>query len=303
MTRWIARVRIRLPPPTYCDDVTAQHPRAVRPRGSTRAACVTASVTLTVMCALAACQRHADERIFQGGRLGMVSLVRPQRNPGAMIFLFSDLDGWNASYNAVAWRLAGAGAVVVGVDLPEYLRGLAANPDGCHYVIAEIEDMSERLQRDLRFSGYQSPILAGIGAGGALAYAALAQAPAVTVAGAISVDPTAVLPTKVPLCAGAPATPIAGGGFSYGPRPQLNGWWHVSLAAPVPAPTATVIEQSHGVLLRMTGSQLERLAGRVSGPRASHNLFHPRHRDASPCGLGARHHHPGIGQLQCPARR
>jgi len=216
-----------------------------------------------LVCLLVACAPRVSERIFQGGRLGMVSLLKPERVPDAMVFVFSDLDGWDASYDSVARPLAERGAVVVGVDLPQYLRNLAASDDGCHYVVAEIEDMSERLQRDFHFAHYRSPILAGIGAGGTLAYAALAQSPAVTVAGAVSVDPTPVLGTRVPLCAGAPSRGSAGVGFSYGPHAPLNGWWRVSTATAVPAPFAAVVQQSGGVVERTQGTPLERLLSTV----------------------------------------
>ena len=89
-----------------------------------------------------------------------------------------------------AWRatrpraLADENTAVVGVDLPSYLHGLASSDDGCHYVIAEIEDLSHQLERELGFAGYRSPVLAGVGAGGPLAYAALAQSPAATIGGA-----------------------------------------------------------------------------------------------------------------------
>jgi type IV secretory pathway VirJ component len=216
-------------------------------------------VPVIALCAVAACQPHVNERVFRGGRLGMVSLFTPNRTPDALVFVFSDLGGWDAGYAGAARRLAGMGAVVVGIDLPQYVRNLVASKDGCHYVIAEIEDMSERLQRDFHFAGYQSPILAGIGPGGTLAYAALAQSPAATIAGAISVDPAPALGTKVPLCAGAPAQAAEGGGFTYGARPQLNGWWHVSAATPLPSTFAAVVEQSSGAVVDLHGEPLERL--------------------------------------------
>lgn len=215
-------------------------------------------VALVTFSAVAACQPHVSERIFQGGRLGMVFVFTPARTPDALLFMFSDLHGWDAAYAGVARQIAGMGAVVVGVDLPQYLRNLAASKDGCHYVIAEIEDMSERLQRDLHFAGYQSPILAGIGAGGTLVYAALAQSPAATVAGAISVDPAPALRTRVPLCAGAPAQP-EGGGFVYGTQPTLNGWWRVSTAAPLAPALAGLVEPSSGAVADIRCAPGERL--------------------------------------------
>jgi type IV secretory pathway VirJ component len=220
------------------------------------------AVVLALTGALVACQPHVSQRLFQAGRFGMVSLVRPEHAPTRVVFVFSDLDGWTAAYDGAARTLAGSGAVVVGVDLPQYLRALAASDERCHNVIPEIEDLSQRLQRDFQFAGYRSPLLAGIGAGGTLAYAALAQSPAVTIVGAIGVDPAAALPTKVPLCAGAPATAATGGGFSYGPQPRLNGWWRVS-AAQLSPQLAAVVEQSKGVVVNVHGTPLDRLLSAV----------------------------------------
>ena len=137
-------------------------------------------------------------------------------------------------------RIAEADTLVVGVDLPSYLRGLRASDDGCHYVIAEIEDLSHRLEREHGFDHFRAPILVGVGAGGALAYAALAQSPAATVDGAISVDPTPVLATRVSLCAGAVARAEPGGGFRYEARTDLPGYWWVSPLTALPAPLAAL---------------------------------------------------------------
>lgn len=169
------------------------------------------------------------------GRLGTVRLFRPQHPSSGFVFLFSDAAGWTPQLEEAARQLAERDAVVAGVDLPQYLRGLAASDDGCHYLISEIEDMSERLQRDLGFPHYRSPILVGIGEGGMLAYAALAQSPNVTVGGAISIEPVRALHTKVPLCAGATPTALPGGGFTYAGRPGLPGWWHVVVPQPEPS--------------------------------------------------------------------
>jgi type IV secretory pathway VirJ component len=206
------------------------------------------------------CKRAPEPRQVAAGRLGEVRLYQPADTPAAFVFVFSDRDGWTPALDAVARRLAGAAAVVAGVDLPEYLKRLAASDDGCHYVVAELEDFSEREQRELAFAGYRSPIVAGIGAGGTLAYAALAQAPAATLGGAVSVDPTPELATRVPLCEGAPVSPAAGGGYRYGPRSNLPGWWRVSALAPVAPDLAAMIEKAGGELDTGAGPADGRLA-------------------------------------------
>jgi type IV secretory pathway VirJ component len=73
--------------------------------------------------------------------------------------------------------------------------------------------------------------LAGFGAGGTLAYATLAQAPATTIAGAAAVNPEPALWTPVPLCEGAKVTDAGDGSFSYDPQAKLPGTWRSNLGS------------------------------------------------------------------------
>lgn len=187
-----------------------------------------AALALTLVLA-AAGARTSVGREIDAGRLGSLPLVMPQDDVTGVVFLFSDLPGWNAALDRAARRLSALGAVVLEVDLPGYLRRLRESDDrDCHYLISEIEDASKRLQRELGLKGYRSPILAGTGMGAALSYAALAQAPAATIAGAASDGLVTELATRVPLCPGAPATPTATG-FAYGPKADLPGWWAIAV--------------------------------------------------------------------------
>jgi type IV secretory pathway VirJ component len=166
---------------------------------------------------------EAPPESLDAGRLGRVSLFRPTEPKRGFVFLFSDLAGFGPDLAQAGRELAEQGVAVVGVDLQVYLRGLAASDDGCHYVVAEIEALSQRLQRELGFDGYRSPLLAGAGAGATLAWAALAQAPAATLAGAVCVGRAPSLGTRVPLCPGAPSHAVAEGGFAYEPVARLPG--------------------------------------------------------------------------------
>lgn len=193
-----------------------------------------------LLAAVPACTRERPPRNLEAGRLGSVRVFEPGEPPASLVFLFSGASGWSAALEDVALEIARGGSTVVGVDLPQYLAGLAASGDGCHYVVAELEELSHRLERELAYPSYRSPILAGVGAGGLLAYAALAQAPAATLSGAVSVDPSASLATRVPLCAGAPVTALPGGGFSYGPKADLPGGWSVASVQKLPPELAAL---------------------------------------------------------------
>jgi type IV secretory pathway VirJ component len=186
---------------------------------------------LSAVLLLLACGQSEPTRTVEAGRMGRIALYEPADSHDGFVYLFSDASGWSRELDALARRIAEQGAAVVGVDLRQYLAGLAATTeDQCHYTVAELEDWSHRLQRELGFERYRSPILAGVGAGATLAHAALAQSPAATLAGAIGADPAPALATRVPLCPGAPsrATPA---GFAYEPAAQLPGFWRQTASA------------------------------------------------------------------------
>jgi type IV secretory pathway VirJ component len=225
----------------------------------------------------------AVERKIEGGRLGALPVVLPRGEVEGLVFLFSDRTGWDADLEQAAQRLSGLGAAVLEVDLPAYLARLRQSEDAdCHYLISEIEDTSKRLQRELGLERYRSPILAGTGMGSALVYAALAQAPAATVAGAASDGLVTRLDSRLPLCPGAPATPTgasAGAGFNYGPKAGLPGWWRLAAGPEEQAaarhfaagiPQAEVVELAGGTSLdeRLARLLADRL-GQAAGPAAA----------------------------------
>ena len=160
----------------------------------------------------------ADRR----GRLKpAISVDVHQVNPvGAMrglVVLFSDAGGWTSVSDDTAAALARDGALVVGVDLPDYLARLdALSGEACHDVVGDIESISRQVQRERGNTRYLTPIVAGIGEGGALAAAILAQAPAATIAGAVSYDPTVAVRTRIPLCSTSAR--------QNGPRGRLRLW-------------------------------------------------------------------------------
>ena len=146
-----------------------------------------------------------------------------------LVVLFSDAHGWTSVSDDAAGALTREGALVVGVDLPDYLARLDTHSgEACHDVVGDINSISRQVQRERGNTQYLTPILAGIGEGGALAPVILARAPAATIAGAVSYDPTVAVHTRIPLCStpGAKTDPL--GGFVYGPWASLPGFWVVA---------------------------------------------------------------------------
>lgn len=170
---------------------------------------------------------------IEGGRYGDVHLVVPVGQIQGYVVLFSDPNGWSDANQAALAALGRQGALAVGVNTKTYLARLSAEKEPCHNLVGDVEILSRRLQREHSGLQYHFPILAGVGAGGTLAGAILAQAPVNTVAGAVSVDPSVVLPSERPLCAGAPSSPRLGG-FAYGPSKTLQGFWSLGFTAAEP---------------------------------------------------------------------
>jgi phosphatidylglycerol lysyltransferase len=166
---------------------------------------------------------------LESNNLGAIHQVEPAGAMRGFVVLFSDAGGWSSVADEAAAALAHDGALVVGVDLPTYLLRLDSRPpEPCHNIVGDVESISHRLQRERGNTSYLTPIVAGMGEGGVLAAALLAQAPAVTIAGAVAYDPTLSLHTRVPLCSSPAAMAEPAGGFAYGPWPTLPGFWVVA---------------------------------------------------------------------------
>jgi len=101
---------------------------------------------------------------------------------------------------AIARALAAHGSMVVAVDVPAFFAQLEANTADCEFADGDLENLSHFAQGYAQLPSYYRPWLVGIGPGAALAYAVLAQAPAGTFAGAISVGFQPQLTLRKPLC-------------------------------------------------------------------------------------------------------
>lgn len=153
---------------------------------------------LTLTCA----PLHAQERISHG-RFKDVTLYRPKGEAKQFVLFLSGDNGWNAVVPDMAQLLADQGALVAGISVPQLFADLEADSDQCVFPDGDLENLSHYLQGYARLSTYHVPILAGYSSGATLAYAMLAQAPAGTFAGAMSLGFCPDLDLKKPLCRGS----------------------------------------------------------------------------------------------------
>ncbi|MFO1104948.1 MAG: AcvB/VirJ family lysyl-phosphatidylglycerol hydrolase [Amaricoccus sp.] len=156
--------------------------------------------TLAGLVLLAALPAHAEDS-FDGGAIPAPKILMPAQAPAAAeVVLISDAAGWGAREEAMAKALTAQGAIVVGIDLPSWLPKLEAEDRDCVYITADIESLSQQVQRSTGDANYSLPLIAGIGAGGAQALAIAAQTPLATIGGTFAVDPTEAIALKKPLC-------------------------------------------------------------------------------------------------------
>ncbi len=204
------------------------------------------------------------------------------------VALFSDERGWSAEDDRALSEIARAGALAVGVDVKVYLASLRAggNPvqrNGCVDFYEDLEDLSRQVQQRHPSVFYNLPLVAGVGEGGAIAYAALAQAPADFVSGAISLDPTAKLDLALPLCRLDSFALQGEGARALGAVSTLHGDWQaafdgaadeagrarVAEVARAGAPVATTTLQGADSLANLVGLVERRLAAAAQSGVAS----------------------------------
>jgi type IV secretory pathway VirJ component len=207
-----------------------------------------------------------DTSVLSFGRFGRVSVYEPARPPTSVALFFSGDGGWNAGVVDMARAMAQHGSLVLGIDTPRYLAAIDRNGGPCASLAVDAEALSQYGQKVLGLPAYRPPLLVGYSSGAGLSYATLAQAPANTFEGSLSLGFDPALPLRTDLCAGG----------DIHTRPSANGRGRVLL--PVDHLTARWIvlqgnddqvwpaDSAAAFVDRVTGAELVRL------PRVGHGF-------------------------------
>ena len=130
------------------------------------------------------------ETHLPAGRFGTVTVYIPEGTPKSVAIFLSGDGGWNLGVISMAKALVDTGAVVIGVDIRQYLGALgkAAQRENapCQLIAGDFENLSHQIQKEIGMFVYHVPVLVGYSSGATVVYAALVQSPPGTFAGALS---------------------------------------------------------------------------------------------------------------------
>lgn len=168
------------------------------------------------------------EVIHAGGRFGDVTVYRPAGAAKSVVLFVSGDGGWHLGVIGMAQHLAEQGAIVVGIDIRHYLKALGEAKQSCVSLAGDFELLSHDVQKKLGLQQYLAPVLVGYSSGATVVYAALAQAPSGTFAGAMSLGFCADQDFKgKALCPGSGLhyTVNKRGDFVLEPQPRIEEKW------------------------------------------------------------------------------
>ncbi|MBP1874499.1 type IV secretory pathway VirJ component [Ensifer adhaerens] len=180
-------------------------------------------VALLATTAIAPVSAQEKPATYDTGMIPAPHVLVPQDTASALVVLLSGAEGWSDKEDAVARDLVDDKAVVIGIDLKAYLAALGKDDGDCIYMVSDIEALSQQVQRSLKSDAYLPPIVAAVGAGGAMALAIAAQTPAATIGQTLAVDPEEGIALTKQLC--TPAEKVRKGdrmvyGLTDGPLPD-----------------------------------------------------------------------------------
>jgi type IV secretory pathway VirJ component len=124
---------------------------------------------------------------LRSGSFGRVTIYKPASTPVAFVIFISGDGGWDfGGVLEMAKQIVDQGAIVVGIDIRDYFKKIKSQKVKCYYPAGDFEELSLSLQKKYKFPQYMKPILVGYSSGATLVYGMLAQSPANTFKGAIS---------------------------------------------------------------------------------------------------------------------
>jgi type IV secretory pathway VirJ component len=172
---------------------------------------------------LLACASATAAETISHGRFEQLRIYRPHGEARQTVLFFSGERGWNTELEPIAESLARQGALVAGIDSPALFRNLEKD-DGCVNPDGDLENLSHFLQAYYRLAAYRPALLVGAASGAAFVHAMLAQAPAGTFSGGISIGFCPVMPLRKALC---PTDSISKPSARLHPSAKLGAPWTV----------------------------------------------------------------------------
>lgn len=134
------------------------------------------------------------------GRFKDVSVYAPRGEIRQFVLMLSAEDGWTEKMAAAALALTARGAMVAGIDTPQFLADLDLDAAECVLPDGDLENLAHYLQAYYRLPAYHAPLLTGLASGASLAYAVAAQAPKDVFAGLMTAGFCADLQPTMRLC-------------------------------------------------------------------------------------------------------
>jgi type IV secretory pathway VirJ component len=171
----------------------------------------------------------ANPLTMSHGRFKDVAVFAPSKPAEHFVLLLSGDNGFDDDMAHIARLLTSQGALVAGIDIPQFFEELAEDGGDCVLPDGDLENLAHYVQAYYRLPTYHTPLLVGYSSGATIAYAMLAQAPQGTFAGALSLGFCVDLDLTKPLCKAEKLDYRArkGGGFELAPAPQLSAPWIV----------------------------------------------------------------------------
>lgn len=218
---------------------------------------------------------------YSDATFGQIEVVTPGVAPKGIAFVLSDRAGITPQLRRFAVALARDGVITVPIDLPVFEARLnqgSSDSDDCQYITDDFKDTAQSIERTLGLGTYLWPTVIGFGEGGGLAYGAVAQAPANTIAGAISIGWRNIHHLDHSICQASPNLSLGPGAWRMGNSDVLEAPWTV--LAPDAASAArdrafaaplrwTHVREANG-WRAITAQVLAEL--RRNGPGANHRL-------------------------------
>jgi type IV secretory pathway VirJ component len=189
----------------------------------------------------------ANAKRLTHGRFKDFIVYTPAATPTSFVLFLSGDEGWNGTSQAMALELVKQGAMVAGLDLPQFEASLDADTAQCVFPDGDLENLSHFVQAYAHNPSYLAPMLVGVSSGATFAYAMLAQSPKDTFASALTVNFCPHFNWEKPLCKGSGVeyerSAVVGSGAKLKPVPQLgNPWVTLQNATDKSCPAAEAVE-------------------------------------------------------------